>query len=503
MNLWSDFLANDARVIHKWKHYFPAYERHFRSFVYKPLTFIEIGCGLGGSLQMWKRYFGPYARIIGIDVLPECKAFEEDQIEVRIGRQQDQKFLQSVLDEFGAPDIVLDDGSHMMSHVVASFESLYPQVAKNGIYMVEDLHTAYWEEFEGGLHKPSTFIELCKTLIDELNADHTREALPATEFTKTTLSMHFYDSIAVFEKGSHTKKWAPRIGNDIPVVPSKTLEPPPDAGGAAILVAVYPFRGDGYSEEAVSTQTIKPGGRATLVFDFPQGLGAGRLRLDPADRPCIVELGAISISSKESSTLLWSATKPSALRRLELSGTAMALPDENKCLLLSYGHDPQIILPMLENGNTALRVEISLKLDVGADAMKLAVDALQAACLAAEAQTVAAEAQTAAAEAQTAAAEAQTAAAEAQTAAAQSLAANLRIELHAAQAERMLVAAELARVASQKNELRRELASVRRSLELEQKIRWGMEHSRSWRITKPMRSLMFAVRGKPRTEVSK
>src|SRR5208337_3720565 len=157
-------------------------------------------------------------------------------------------------------------------------------------------------------------------------------------------------------------------------------------------------------------------------------------------RPCIVELDSISITSKESGAALLSATEPMALRRLELSGTAMALPDENKCLLLSYGHDPQIILPMLKNGNTALRVEISLKLDVGADAMKLAVDALQAACLAAEAQTVAAEAQTAAAEAQ--------------TAAAQSLAANLRIELHAAQAERMLVAAELARVASEKNELR-------------------------------------------------
>jgi hypothetical protein len=24
--------------------------------------------------------------------------------------------------------------------------------------------------------------------------------------------MHFYDSVVVFEKGSHTKKWAPQIG---------------------------------------------------------------------------------------------------------------------------------------------------------------------------------------------------------------------------------------------------------------------------------------------------
>ena len=212
MNLWSSFLANDGRLIHKWKHYFPIYERHFRDFVYKPVTFIEIGCGRGGSLQMWKRYFGPHARIVGIDILSECKQFEEDQVEIRIGAQQDLQFLESIVAEFGAPDIVLDDGSHVMSHVIASFQFLYPRVAKNGVYMVEDLHTAYWEEYEGGLRKPTTFIELSKNLVDELNADHCRGAVVPTDFTKTTLSMHFYDSVTVFEKGVHTKKWAPQIG---------------------------------------------------------------------------------------------------------------------------------------------------------------------------------------------------------------------------------------------------------------------------------------------------
>jgi len=212
MTLWSDFLTNDDRVINKWKHYFPIYERHFKDFVYKPVTFIEIGCGLGGSLPMWKRYFGPHARIIGIDINPKCKEFEEDQIEVYIGEQQDCKFLESLIAEVGAPDIVLDDGSHVMSHIVASFQFLYPRMPKNGIYMVEDLHTAYWDEYEGGLRKASTFIELCKNLIDELNADHNRGALPPTEFTRTTWSMHFYDSVAVFERGTHTKKSGQEIG---------------------------------------------------------------------------------------------------------------------------------------------------------------------------------------------------------------------------------------------------------------------------------------------------
>jgi methyltransferase family protein len=215
MNLWADFLTNDGREIWKWKHYFPIYERFFRDFVDKSVTFLEIGVASGGSLQMWKRYFGPHATIVGIDILPECKAYEEDQIEVRIGAQQDERFLQSVLDEFGPPDIVLDDGSHVMSHITRTFELLYPKLPKNGIYMVEDLHTSYWEEYEGGFRRAATFIERCKHLIDELNADHTRDQLPPTDFTRATLGMHFYDSAVVFERGTHTRKWAPKTGRPV------------------------------------------------------------------------------------------------------------------------------------------------------------------------------------------------------------------------------------------------------------------------------------------------
>lgn len=203
MSLWSEFLNNRQRTIHKWTHYFPAYEAHFQRYVNRPVLFLEIGCGRGGSAQMWKRWLGPYARIVGIDLNPECAKFAEEQIAIRIGSQADTGFLQSILDEFGTPDVVLDDGSHQMAHVVETFRYLYPRTARDGVYLVEDLHTAYWDEFGGGVGREGSFMELCKRLIDELNADWTRGALPPTEFTRTTLSMHFYDSIAVFERGPH------------------------------------------------------------------------------------------------------------------------------------------------------------------------------------------------------------------------------------------------------------------------------------------------------------
>ena len=209
MSLWSEFLTHNGRAIHKWKHYFGAYESHFGRFVGRPVTFLEIGCGQGGSLQMWKRYFGPHAQIVGIDIRPECASFSEDQIEIRIGSQDDETFLGEVLNEFGLPDVVLDDGSHKMEHISASFRYLYPRISSTGVYLVEDLHTAYWDELGGGLRRPGTFIELCKSLLDELNADWTRGALEPTDFTRSTQSMHFYDSIAVFERGRTLEKSSP------------------------------------------------------------------------------------------------------------------------------------------------------------------------------------------------------------------------------------------------------------------------------------------------------
>jgi SAM-dependent methyltransferase len=215
VSLWADFQGNaGGRIIHKWKGYFPIYERHFAPFVNRSVTLLEIGCGDGGSLQMWKRYLGPHAQIVGIDIKQSCAAFEDDQIAVRIGSQDDVAFLDRLVDEFGPFDIVIDDGSHIQAHVAASFSHLYPGLSKNGVYLVEDLHTAYWPEFGGGLRKPDTFIEIAKGLIDELNADHARDALAPSEFTHTTHSMCFYDSVIAFERGLYTKKWAPRIGRE-------------------------------------------------------------------------------------------------------------------------------------------------------------------------------------------------------------------------------------------------------------------------------------------------
>lgn len=210
--LWDLFLRNKGKIVHKYHHYFPIYEKHFSKFRNQDINFLEIGCGQGGSLSIWKEYLGPYATIVGIDINPQCKSFESDQIHVRIGDQSDQVFLKSVIDEFGSFDIILDDGSHIMSHIKASFDFLYPYVLKNGVYMVEDLHTAYWEEYEGGLKNSNSFIEITKELIDSLNWCHSKGEVKESYFALNTTGIHFYDSIIAFDKASNGKKIISRTG---------------------------------------------------------------------------------------------------------------------------------------------------------------------------------------------------------------------------------------------------------------------------------------------------
>jgi hypothetical protein len=117
---------------------------------------------------MWEYYFGKQATIIGIDINPDCKLIEKDNIFIEIGDQSNINFLQNIIEKYGRPDIILDDGSHVSKHQIDTFNFLYYAMKDEGIYLVEDTHTSYWKEWGGGLHDPLNFIEFSKSKIDEL-----------------------------------------------------------------------------------------------------------------------------------------------------------------------------------------------------------------------------------------------------------------------------------------------------------------------------------------------
>jgi hypothetical protein len=194
------FLSNPSKRLHKWLHYFDIYERHFERFRGKSPIMLEIGVSHGGSLEMWKEYFGPGTKIVGMDIEPECKQHEGVDIDIHIGSQSDSVLLGLIKQKYPRIDIVLDDASHLSTHMIATFGALYSHVHPRGVYMVEDTHTNYWPDWGGHPGAPGSFMEFVKERMDDLNAFHARGAIPVTQFTSTTSSISVYDSVVVFEK---------------------------------------------------------------------------------------------------------------------------------------------------------------------------------------------------------------------------------------------------------------------------------------------------------------
>ena len=109
-------------------------------------------------------------------------------------------FLKEIVEKYGKPNVVIDDGSHIMSDVIKTFDYLYYNTDKNGVYLIEDTHTSYWEEYGGGVKRKDSVMEFVKDKLDEINAYHTRGKIHKSDFTKQTDSITIYDSIVVFER---------------------------------------------------------------------------------------------------------------------------------------------------------------------------------------------------------------------------------------------------------------------------------------------------------------
>lgn len=217
--LSSVFFEHDGRMIHKWTHYLEIYDREFSVLrdraqrAGQRVRFLEIGVSNGGSLEMWRKFFGPDAIIFGIDVNPACAALDGSAGAVRVGSQADTQFLRSVVDEMGGVDIVLDDGSHQQDHQRKSLEILYPLLSEDGLYVVEDLHCSYWGNFGGGYRRPSSFLEFAKSVIDQIHQPyHARRGLESS-IKSDVWRISTYDSVVVLEKRKHSKPSNTRIGS--------------------------------------------------------------------------------------------------------------------------------------------------------------------------------------------------------------------------------------------------------------------------------------------------
>jgi hypothetical protein len=195
------------------------YERHFAQFRTRPIRLLEIGIGgyqfedVGGeSLRMWQCYF-PRGLVYGLDIFPK-PGVQGPRMRAMQGDQSDPEFLDELGRQLGPFDIVIDDGSHLNDHVKTSFGSLFPHVRPGGLYVIEDLQTAYWPGYGGDdqdLVNADTSICMLKALVDDLN----HQEIPknngkAPSYTdRHVIGLHFYHNLAVIEKGFNSEDSIP------------------------------------------------------------------------------------------------------------------------------------------------------------------------------------------------------------------------------------------------------------------------------------------------------
>lgn len=204
--------------------YTPVYHDLFRHLRDRPLRLLEIGVGgfasprLGGaSLRMWADYF-PQGRIVGIDIA-EKRLDLGPRIAILRGAQDDPAFLARVVAEHGPFDIVVDDGSHRPRHVVASFAALFPTLADRGLYVIEDVQTAFWPKFGGTPQGGDTF-KLAFAILAALNHAEIRIARPDWQpppMATRIRSFRAYHNLFVVEKGDNREPSSAAIDGGNPV----------------------------------------------------------------------------------------------------------------------------------------------------------------------------------------------------------------------------------------------------------------------------------------------
>jgi hypothetical protein len=194
--------------------YTPIYHRLFGHLRDRPIRLLEIGVGGytfpeagGASLRMWAEYF-PAARIVGLDVHPK-RLNISPRITTVQGSQTDHELLRRLVADYGPFDIVVDDGSHQVEHVLSSFRCLYPLLPPGGFYVVEDTQTSFNPDLGGEVSGRGTIYDLADGVTRAMQVAEgfhfaygdTMGALPYGAITE---SVAFFRNIIAFTRGNNT-----------------------------------------------------------------------------------------------------------------------------------------------------------------------------------------------------------------------------------------------------------------------------------------------------------
>ncbi len=136
--------CSNCPSVDKWEPYFAAYTEQLSRFRGRKVVMMEVGVQSGGSMMMWRSFFGAGLQYYGVDINPSAQQFASEWATIFIGDQASPAFWDSIKKKVPTVDIFLDDGGHTMNQQMTTFEVMFSHVNNHGgIYICEDLGTSY------------------------------------------------------------------------------------------------------------------------------------------------------------------------------------------------------------------------------------------------------------------------------------------------------------------------------------------------------------------------
>jgi hypothetical protein len=142
---------------------------------------------------MWRDYFGPQARIIGVDMNPASKVWESHGFEIHIGDQASQIFWSDFFRKVGSVDVFIDDGGHTNLQQITTVHCAVEHIKDGGVLIVEDVHTSYFKEF--GNPWSRAFIGFTAKIVDGVNSRSFALRTNRERYAKRVHSISFFESI--------------------------------------------------------------------------------------------------------------------------------------------------------------------------------------------------------------------------------------------------------------------------------------------------------------------
>jgi methyltransferase family protein len=176
-----------GKVSDKWESYLGYYGNLFSPLRQLPVSMLEIGVQNGGSLETWSEYFKYGQCFVGCDINPKCGSlkYDDPRISVVVGDANAAPAFQAIRTISSEFDIVIDDGSHMAMDVMNSFINYFPMVKPGGLYVVEDTHTLYFDQYGGGVLNDHGAYAFFKRLVDVINFQFWSDQISINTYFRT------------------------------------------------------------------------------------------------------------------------------------------------------------------------------------------------------------------------------------------------------------------------------------------------------------------------------